>query len=403
MKFSIVYFGDIHAVNGVNFVTNFFVKGKDLFSDNGVEMNYVFSKNGITDLSNINDIQIGKHIDSYRHKFTRTLRQNLAQLLHSKHRIFAQFKIVKNLIEPARWVVQNYINKINEEDCILFQDILTAYFYLTDRNRNYKVKTVLLLHCDVDVYEQIFLSYPSIIGSKFENKLQEIKRVVYKEISTVVFLSEKALYHNQLLLEGKSTFIYNGIDEISVKYLNDDFFNIVCVGSISGRKGQELIIKALSQIDNRSNIRLHIIGSGPKLEDLKELTESVGLTDNVVFYGVRNDIPKLLESMDLMVLPSKSEGMPISILEGMRQGMYILATKVGAIPEMLTSDFGDFIERNPDDIKEKIEMVFRSSDEEIKEFKKSARKYFLEHFTHEKMIENYSSLFKRLLHDEKNI
>lgn len=391
---SIVYFGDLYDVNGINFVTNLFVSGKINFKNNNLNLNKIFSQSGVVNISAIETINIGKDVNTKEYYLKRILRSNLSKLLTSKNVSNAWFKICSSIINPAKAVIEKNIVDLLKEEVLIFQDIFTAYYFLKKENKNSTSKTVLILHCERDPFEQLLGNYPSLRDTKYHTLLLEMKNCVYNKISKVVFLSKKAYYRNSELY-AKSIYIYNGIDELDSISECDAFFNIVCVGSMTGHKGQEYIIEALSLLNKKKlpNIRLHLIGAGNQEKELKRLTIQRKLTENVTFYGIRNDVKDLLKKMNLMILPSKSEGMPLAILEGMRQGMYILATDVGGISEMIGNDFGDLISRDPVLIKEKIEEVI---DLEEDYYKKKAREAFARKFTKEQMINRYSKMIQEL-------
>ena len=99
--------------------------------------------------------------------------------------------------------------------------------------------------------------------------------------------------------------------------------------------------------------------------------------------------------MDVFILPSLSEGMPMSIIEAMRQGLYIVATPVGGIPEMIMSDFGEFVERDPRAIADCIANIIQRK-KVTDESKKAARDYYLKNFTLKNMIDSYSKILNSL-------
>ncbi len=397
-SFCIVYFGDIYDVNGVNFVTNFFVQAKELFSNNSFFLNKIYSRNGVLDISHTSSLPIGKNVNTNRYVIVRLIRTILSKVISSKLSYNAWYKVKNSYVNPAEKVISNNILHLNQEDIIFFQDIFTAFYFLTNAERNRNVKTVLLLHCSKEPFEQLLSYYPSLKSSHYFNILENIKKTVYNEIDQVVFLSKKTFEYNNFI-QTKSRYIYNGIRDIDHTFYNKKKnFNLICLGSLTGHKGQELIIEALSLIPKYilQFIKFHIIGGGPQENYLKVLVDKKGLSNNVIFYGIRNDVSELLREMDMMVLPSKSEGMPISIIEGMRQGMFILATDVGAICEMITSDYGKIIKRDPEDIKNKILEVYNLPNED---YKIKSRQMFLKKFTLQKMAENYSKLFKEFFYE----
>ena len=78
-----------------------------------------------------------------------------------------------------------------------------------------------------------------------------------------------------------------------------------------------------------------IAGDGPRRQELEALAQAQGIASRVQFIGHADDVPALLASSDLFVLPSRSEAFPNSVLEAMATGLPIVATRVGGIVELV--------------------------------------------------------------------
>lgn len=82
-------------------------------------------------------------------------------------------------------------------------------------------------------------------------------------------------------------------------------------------------------------LRLVLLGSGALEGSLRERANALGIADRVHFAGFRRDIPACLQAADVFVLPSDSEGLPMSLLEALAAGLPVVATRVGGIAEAL--------------------------------------------------------------------
>ena len=122
------------------------------------------------------------------------------------------------------------------------------------------------------------------------------------------------------------------------------------VGSLVIEKGHIYLLEAARQIlDVVKDLKFLIIGGGPLQKALEEKSEELGIKKDVIFTGQRKDIPELLTAMDIFVLPSIKEGLPVALLEAMAAKRPIVATRVGAIPRVIESkDIGILVE--PKDI-----------------------------------------------------
>lgn len=114
---------------------------------------------------------------------------------------------------------------------------------------------------------------------------------------------------------------------------------ICCVGSVSKRKGQDMIVEALVKMSpvQREKVHFTIVGDGTLRGELEKLCFEKGISKYIDFIGVSNQVENYLLRSDIFMLPSRDEGFPISILEAMRAGLPIISTNIAGIPEMVFS------------------------------------------------------------------
>jgi|CXWL01.1.fsa_nt_gi glycosyltransferase involved in cell wall biosynthesis len=111
---------------------------------------------------------------------------------------------------------------------------------------------------------------------------------------------------------------------------------VLSVGQLTPAKGHQLLIDAFlaSSVDH-PDARLAIVGDGPLASNLRAQAEACGLADRVLFLGHRADALRFIAAADVFVQPSLSEGMPNAVMEAMMLGRCIVATRVGATPDLL--------------------------------------------------------------------
>lgn len=101
-------------------------------------------------------------------------------------------------------------------------------------------------------------------------------------------------------------------------------------------KGVDLLLQAWQSVVGRvPTARLLVAGEGPLRDDLLAQLASSGAQDSVDFLGYREDVPRVLHAADLLVLPSRSEGMPLAALEALGCGLPVVAHAVGGVPELV--------------------------------------------------------------------
>jgi glycosyltransferase involved in cell wall biosynthesis len=108
--------------------------------------------------------------------------------------------------------------------------------------------------------------------------------------------------------------------------------HMVMVARFEEQKDHATLLRALGRL-TAMPWTLELIGDGPLIDDARELTRAVGISDRVQFVGARNDVERRLAGAQLFLLISHWEGFPRSILEAMRAGLPVVASRAGGAAE----------------------------------------------------------------------
>jgi glycosyltransferase involved in cell wall biosynthesis len=126
--------------------------------------------------------------------------------------------------------------------------------------------------------------------------------------------------------------------DLIVENLPKELLKIGFVGRLSREKGVDLLLEAFALLSrDRADAQLVLCGEGPLLDCLEARARDLDLFDRVVFAGFVNHVADVLEKMDIFVMPSLTEGMPMVLMEAMAANKKIVATRVGGMPEMLSA------------------------------------------------------------------
>lgn len=135
----------------------------------------------------------------------------------------------------------------------------------------------------------------------------------------------------QIAGPNKVVLIHNGIGDcpVSSRKADRSEMQLVMVARFAPPKDHLLVMRALQGLP--AHVRLLFVGDGPSLTETVAQAITLGISHRVSFLGQRTDVNEILSVADVLVLASNSEGLPISILEGLRAGLPVVATDVGGV------------------------------------------------------------------------
>ncbi len=164
-------------------------------------------------------------------------------------------------------------------------------------------------------------------------------------------------------------------------------------------KGHEYLLRALKDaISEFQSLHLRIAGDGPLRNALEALVAELDVATHVEFLGTVNDMNSFYKGLDIFVLPSVQEGLPLALLEAMSFGKPTIATRVGAVPEVLNSaDIGLLaVPRNVEQLTVAILALARDQ-KRRKKMGQRARTRVLEQFSLDKAVSELEGLYNELL------
>jgi len=174
------------------------------------------------------------------------------------------------------------------------------------------------------------------------------------------------------------------------------------VANLRSMKGHDTFLKAARMILNDvENARFLIVGGGPLEGKLKALAFKLGVSPQTIFTGFRDDVPSLLATMDVFVLPSLWEGVPIAILEAMAMAKPVVATEVGGIPEIVVNgETGILVPpQNPKLLAEAIIALLQNR-ERAEAMGRAGRERVERCFTVERMVQQTEALYEELIKEK---
>lgn len=172
-----------------------------------------------------------------------------------------------------------------------------------------------------------------------------------------------------------------------------------CVSRLSEEKGLEFLLSAISMLAAEDrHLRLHLFGDGQERARVEALTRAFEIEDRVRLHGVVPDIYDAIASCSLMVLPSLTEGLPVSLLEVMAAGRSFVASAVGGIPELVAAeDWAVLVPRGDSRMLARAIALAAADPDRLRANGRRARQAYEERWTARRRAVELVELYERVL------
>lgn len=174
------------------------------------------------------------------------------------------------------------------------------------------------------------------------------------------------------------------------------------VGRLTPIKGIDLFLKAAQKvIAQMPDVRFVVIGDGELRSELEHLSAALGLADYVRFTGFRSDMPRIYGALDLAALSSHNEGLPVTLIEALATGCYVVATRVGGVPDLVdTSRIGTVVPRGDVvALSHAINQALRTK----QQVQPEDRQRIGQLYSVERLVDDLDRLYRTLLKTDKRV
>ena len=177
----------------------------------------------------------------------------------------------------------------------------------------------------------------------------------------------------------------------------DKLVGIVAV--MRNKKGHRFLIRAAPRILSRHpQTKFVFVGSGPKEAEIREQISAGGLQEHFILTGSRRDIPEILNSLDIFVLPAQLEALGQAIIEAMAAGLPVVASRVGGIPELVQDGVTGLLVP-AEDVRALAGAVNSLLDDPrlARRMGAQGRRFVQAEFSYRRMIDKTEAFYRRLL------
>lgn len=155
------------------------------------------------------------------------------------------------------------------------------------------------------------------------------------------------------------------------------------------------VVKIFYKTQQTINSKLIMVGEGPEVQPAKKLAHELGISDKIMFLGESNDINKILCFSDLFLLPSEKESFGLAALEAMVNGVPVISSNTGGLPEVNKEGFSGYLSEvgNVEEMAKNAIHIL-SDDHRLQQFKLNAKKMALK-FDTDTVIPQYEEIYNR--------
>jgi glycosyltransferase involved in cell wall biosynthesis len=194
--------------------------------------------------------------------------------------------------------------------------------------------------------------------------------------------------------------VYNGVAPLK-RVTKEDWppktgFTLVYVGRLAAVKNHALLLRAFhAGLSSMPGLRLWMVGDGSERERLERLAAELGIGEQVTFWGQQLDVAPFFSAADAFIMSSKSEGLPISLLQAFSLGLPAIVTDVGGMAEVVRPAQAGYTVSVTDPTEMAAAILgLAGNNAEREQFSSNAKEAYRTRFTLQTMVDAYMDLYK---------
>lgn len=301
--------------------------------------------------------------------------------------------------DPRMIVRVNEIVRDQKIDIIHAHEVKSDVIaYLASRLRPTPIVTTLHGWIGNSLKGRMFIKLDKRVVRGFDRVIAVSRQIEQDLLKAGVSESKIRLLHNAIVVENYQRKGMRGVlQEVVGRPVESPV--IASVGRLSAEKGHADLVDAIVVVKKAGHkVSLVLIGDGPERQSLLRQVEKLGLQDCVHLPGYVQAPQRLLEDVDLMVLPSHTEGLPNAALEALLMEVPVLATRVGGTPEVIIDgETGRLVEaHSPQQLAEGI-FQFLVSPEEWRRMAKRGKERVERHFDFRARTRKLEAIYQEIV------
>ena len=386
LKVDLIYSGYMTSPNGASMFVKKMESLSEKFAENGIELR-VISQDLIQQRLFNDTEEIRKRV---------SLREKVFAL--AKYSVLLTKFIIYITDDKYSKLILDYYDTLEDKaDVVAFQEGGCCFHYLKRKWGKHQ-KVLLTMHSSGEMWSMAYIRLPRLKSIFFNHYRNDFEKTLFSSCDKIGFVADLprkkfvSLYPYE---DSKTYYVYNGIEIKQMpQRVTTNTLDLISVGSLCDRKNQIGILNAIGLLPEayQKKITVTLVGDGTARTALEFKAKE--LLSEVFFTGSTKEVDKYLAKANCFILFSKDEGLPISIIEGMRAGLPIIGTKIAGIPEQIVNNKTGFL---VDVNEEKLAEILKYCADNLNilpQMGQASYQLFLEKFTVDAMVKKYSEIYK---------
>jgi glycosyltransferase involved in cell wall biosynthesis len=325
-----------------------------------------------------------------------------------EHRLIKTLKREISLIDDLKSIKELYTFFRREKPHIVHTNQAKAG--MVGRLAAWLARVPVILHT---YHGHVFSGYFSAVKTSFYILIERIMAIISTRIIVVSEMIKKDIYSTyNITTEKKVSVIPLGFELVKMDSLNkyrgvfrkqfsipDDAPVIGIVGRLTGIKNHHLFVDIANLLlQQYKQIHFLIVGDGELREEIEEKVKKMNIAENIHFCGWVTEIAKMYADLDVMLLTSKNEGTPVTVIEAMYYKIPVISSNVGGLSDLIEDGKTGFL-INSFVAENYIPVIIKllESKEEKNEIAEAGHAFVADKFTIDRLIGDMDDLYMKLL------
>ena len=284
----------------------------------------------------------------------------------------------------------------NIKRCVRYNNIEIIH---THDYKSLVLASLAMFFSEVKIVHHI---HGSLGNTRSEKIYALIEKIFMLRANCIITVSneQRLCLKQNILITSKVQQINNGTplsDSVHKSKIERSFLSLIMVARFTPEKNHKMAFDTIRDLIRAGvNIELKLLGDGETMLDMIDYVKAIKISEHVEFLGFQDNVDYYIKKSDALLITSKTEGLPMAMLEAMASGVAIISTPVGEIPNIIQASCGGFIAKSQSELLDTLSKLYRQP-EELLDAGEKAKIYLEQHLSVTAQVKNLNQIYRGLV------